>query len=1000
MAVVINSVSPISNPSAESARKACQLFSQIPNIHSFSLNKSFSRVLASTQISISPEESNFTLPNWRSSKNDTKTRDVRINDAFLYMEYMVGKGHKPDVAQATQLLFDLCKSNKLRKATRVMEMIVSSGTAPDGASYTFLVNSLCKRGNIGHAMQLVEKMEDRGYPAETTIYNSLVRGLCKQGNLSKGLQLLGKLMQKGLVPNAFTYSFLLEAAYKEKGVNEAIRLLKEIIAKGGKPNLVSYNVLLTGLCKEGRTDEAIKFLEEMPSQGFSPNVVSYNILLRSLCDEGRWEEANKLLSEMEGEERSPSLVTYNILISSLAKHGQTDQALEVLDELLKGRFKPKATSYNPIIARLCKEGKIDVVVKCLDQMMFQHCSPNEGTYNAIAVLCEDGKVREAFSIIQSLGNKQNSSTHDFYKNVISSLCRKGNTYPAVQLLHEMTQFGFTPDSYTYSSLIRGLCLEGMLDEAVEIVKIMEEFGCRPDVDNFNALILGFCKSKRTDLSMEIIEMMIENGYTPNETSYTILVEGIAHEEEMELAAKVLKELFLRHVVSRNTVERLVMQECKFIGSFTLGDFLATNYLTRLAKVLLFNHLAERSAKVDFSLLNGQLEEEGSMRINSYCSIAPNFSPTLNLLLVVKKKFWWILWLRVPCHAHMFDGTRTERLAPFHDLVCLLQGHSYTTKRSLFYIQKSCMTCCYLLNFVVGRFFFRRMSVEKEKVLMANGATNYGSIMNNGRRYGLTFTKDTQSATNKPEKFTKGPHLSILIHFEFSLSKSHPSFYKFMFALVSLCSNAFASWPSPSQVSRCSLNPTFANMHPSYDHPIKTLKVHYRVLLDPWIRMAMTFSEPEVLMWPSMHHKLMLNHFLNGVVSAEGYKTVSESFFKFLKGYVWLGHFIPLSLFPRLMFISFLWGKKCQLMDLEHLKVASKGKSIHLKIIIINVYPPAAPYVTQHFRLLGIQRGRQHLATTKEFSPSATIGDLQIGFELLNPFGYSSIMDGIGAVAAL
>jgi pentatricopeptide repeat domain-containing protein 1 len=99
----------------------------------------------------------------------------------------------------------------------------------------------------------------------------------------------------------------------------------------------------------------------------------------------------------------------------------------------------------------------------------------------------------------------------------------------------------------------------MLDEALEIFRLLEENDYRPILGNFNALILGFCKSGRTDLSLEIFEMMILKGYTPNETTYTILVEGIAHEEEKELAAEVLKELYIRQVMRRNTVERLVMQ---------------------------------------------------------------------------------------------------------------------------------------------------------------------------------------------------------------------------------------------------------------------------------------------------------------------------------------------------------------------------------------------------------------------------------------------------------
>ena len=82
---------------------------------------------------------------------------------------------------------------------------------------------------------------------------------------------------------------------------------------------------------------------------------------------------------------------------------------------------------------------------------------------------------------------------------------------------------------------------------------------RRDTEKVNALVLWLSKSRRTDLSLEVFEMMIEKGYMPSETTYTILVEGIIREEERELAAAVLKELHQRQVVSRSTVERIVMQ---------------------------------------------------------------------------------------------------------------------------------------------------------------------------------------------------------------------------------------------------------------------------------------------------------------------------------------------------------------------------------------------------------------------------------------------------------
>ncbi|KAL0443183.1 UNVERIFIED_CONTAM: Pentatricopeptide repeat-containing protein, chloroplastic [Sesamum latifolium] len=149
MAILLHVSSPITNPLTKNARKPSGFLAQVPKFQSFLVNDASSKVLPSTQIAIAPKDGVFTLPNWKSGRNDPRTREVRLNDAFLYLEYMVGKGHKPDVANATQLLYDLCKSNKLRKATRVMEMIVRSGSIPDAASYTSLVNHLCRRGMSG-----------------------------------------------------------------------------------------------------------------------------------------------------------------------------------------------------------------------------------------------------------------------------------------------------------------------------------------------------------------------------------------------------------------------------------------------------------------------------------------------------------------------------------------------------------------------------------------------------------------------------------------------------------------------------------------------------------------------------------------------------------------------------------------------------------------------------------------------------------------------------------
>ncbi|XP_021844894.1 pentatricopeptide repeat-containing protein At1g79080, chloroplastic-like [Spinacia oleracea] len=176
----------------------------------------------------------------------------------------------------------------------------------------------------------------------------------------------------------------------------------------------------------------------------------------------------------------------------------------ILAEMDDGERNPYVVTYNILVSSLALHGQVDQGFLVLEEMMRHYSNFQEPP-----------------------------TTRLLY---ISARGRKNNTYPALKPLKQMTKYGFTPDSHTYSTLLKGLCIEGILGAAVEIFMLVEGNNYRLDVDNCNALKLGLCKSYRTDLSL-----------------------GIVDEEEMELATKVLKELYERKVLSRNTMERLGMQ---------------------------------------------------------------------------------------------------------------------------------------------------------------------------------------------------------------------------------------------------------------------------------------------------------------------------------------------------------------------------------------------------------------------------------------------------------
>ncbi|WOG86574.1 hypothetical protein DCAR_0205789 [Daucus carota subsp. sativus] len=87
---------------------------------------------------------------------------------------------------------------------------------------------------------------------------------------------------------------------------------------------------------------------------------------------------------------------------------------------------------------------------------------------------------------------------------------------------------------------------------------MIDKGGNPNLVSYNVLLTGLYKEGGIHLSLEIFEIMIQKNFKPTETTYTVLVEGMVYEGEKELAVMFLKELHIRQVISRSTVESLIM----------------------------------------------------------------------------------------------------------------------------------------------------------------------------------------------------------------------------------------------------------------------------------------------------------------------------------------------------------------------------------------------------------------------------------------------------------
>ncbi|KAK1289208.1 Pentatricopeptide repeat-containing protein [Acorus calamus] len=404
-----------------------------------------SRVRFSTQTnqthtqSLDFNETHFTKLLNRSCKSG------KYSESLYFLEYMVGKGHKPDVILCTKLIKGLFNSRNPDKAARVMCLLETHGV-PDVFAYNAIIGGLCKTGRIEPAIRILDRMRRRGCAPDVVTYNMLIGSLCSRGELDLAMKVLDMLLGDDCAPSVITYTVLIEATIVKFGADEAMRLLDEMRVKGLKPDNYTYNMVLRGMCKEGLVDRAHEFVNCLDS----PDAISYNTLLRGYLSRKRWGDGERLLEEMvsRGIEPtvsgnanhalevfgklgksggcSPNVSTYNALIGGLWNSGDKTKALELVSEMLekgidpderwegeqgdwvdedmeRSGFRPTSITYNTILLGLCKTHRIDMAINVFVEMVEKRCRTNETTYVLLVEgIAYAGHRTEAIELAEAL----------------------------------------------------------------------------------------------------------------------------------------------------------------------------------------------------------------------------------------------------------------------------------------------------------------------------------------------------------------------------------------------------------------------------------------------------------------------------------------------------------------------------------------------------------------------------------------------------------------------
>ncbi|KAJ9541935.1 hypothetical protein OSB04_028441 [Centaurea solstitialis] len=129
------------------------------------------------------------------------------------------------------------------------------------------------------------------------------------------------------------------------------------------------------------------FFREMVLYGNEPNAYTYCYLIHGLCEKGMVDEGLGFYEEMRGKRLVLKGSTYMILIYSLAVEQRFRDPIKVIFDMLNDSMSPDMLTYKTLLEGLCREGRVDEAFNILEEFRKKDSFMNEKIYkNLLNVL--------------------------------------------------------------------------------------------------------------------------------------------------------------------------------------------------------------------------------------------------------------------------------------------------------------------------------------------------------------------------------------------------------------------------------------------------------------------------------------------------------------------------------------------------------------------------------------------------------------------------------------
>ncbi|XP_078169850.1 pentatricopeptide repeat (PPR) superfamily protein [Carex rostrata] len=227
---------------------------------------------------------------------DGMHRSLTSNGQFKEAEEVVKKmkidGYQPDNITYSQLVYGLCKANRLDDARKVLDEMAESGCTPDLKTWTVLIQGHCTCGEIDKALECLADMTERNLLPDGDLLDILVKAMCQATKQDAAHELFVEMVEKtGVKPWQASYKYLIKELLRTEMIKEAHGLAKSMKKHNFPPFWEPFGA---HIAKFGMVEDAKELLKEL-SRNKNPAPNLYLELFKCFFEEGRCAEAQDLL---------------------------------------------------------------------------------------------------------------------------------------------------------------------------------------------------------------------------------------------------------------------------------------------------------------------------------------------------------------------------------------------------------------------------------------------------------------------------------------------------------------------------------------------------------------------------------------------------------------------------------------------------------------------------------------------------------------------------------